>query len=220
MRTAYQERLDQTRTHLVTMADRVSDMAADATSALLEADLSLAEQVVDCDRVVNRAHDDTDEMVVDILARQAPVAGDLRQVLSALRISSDLERMGDLAAHVAKIARMRYPDVAVPSDLAGTFAKLGASTVQIGKKTARMLETNDVELCQEIMTDDDEIDRLHRSLFLVVLEHDWPGSPEQAVDLALLGRYYERFADHAVLIATYVDYLVTGTYERPGPRTH
>jgi phosphate transport system protein len=219
MRAAYQEQLEDTRVHLVTMADRVSTMVAQATTALLEGDLRLAESVVAADAVVNESHDHTDEMVVDLLARQAPVAGDLRQVLSALRISADLERMGDLAAHIAKVARMRYPEVAVPDAVAGTFAELGERDAAIGRKTARMLASNSVELCQEILTDDDGIDRLHRSLFMVVLERDWPGSTEQAVDLVLLGRYYERYADHAVLIATYVDYLVTGTYNRPAPRT-
>lgn len=218
MRAAYQEQLEQVRSHLVTMASHVSSMIDESTKALLDADLSLAEHVVAADETINEAQDQTDEMVVDVLARQAPVAGDLRQVMSSLRISADLERMGDLAAHIAKVARMRYPEVAVPAEMAPTFNELGHRAAGIGRKTALMLESDSVTLCQEIIADDDGIDELHRSLFMVVLERDWPGSTEQAIDLVLLGRYYERFADHAVLIATYVEYLVTGTYQRPAPR--
>jgi phosphate transport system protein len=171
---------------------------------------------VSADREVNLAQDEADERIIDLMTRQAPVATDMRSLVAALRITTDLERMGDLAAHIAKVARRRYPDRAVPDNLVETFASLGAKNQSIAEKTGLMLATRDLELCDEIAADDQQINELHRSMFATLLSHDWTGTTEQAVDLVLLGRYYERFGDHSVVIAGHLRYLVTGSYERLG----
>jgi phosphate transport system protein len=216
MRTVFHVRLVGIVEQLVAMTEQVAEMIAGATAALLQADLERAEATVTSDKDVNLAQDEADEAIIDLMTRQGPVAGDMRSLVAALRITTDLERMGDLAAHIAKVARRRYPDRAVPDNLVDTFAQLGSRCRTIAEKTGVMLATRDLALCDEIFFDDQEINALHRSLFFEVLGHDWPGTAEQAVDLALLGRYYERFGDHAVLIAGHLRYLVTGTYERAG----
>lgn len=216
MRTVFHERMDEVVDQLVTMTGLVATMMGEASAALLTADLERAENCVTSDKAVNALQDETDELIIDLMTRQGPVATDMRSLVAALRITTDVERMGDLAAHVAKVARRRYPDRAVPDPLADTFAGLGSKSQSIAEKTGLLLASRDIDLCDEIKRDDDEIDHLHRSMFLVVLDHTWPGTAEQAIDLALLGRYFERFGDHAVLIASHVRYLVTGTYARLG----
>jgi phosphate transport system protein len=216
VRTIFHEQLDRLVDQLVSMTEQVATMMAEATAALLTADLHRAEAAVSADREVNLAQDQADERIIDMMTRQAPVATDMRSLVAALRITTDLERMGDLAAHIAKVARRRYPDCAVPDSLVATFASLGSRNQSIAEKTGLMLATRDLELCEEIAADDQQINELHRSMFATLLSQDWTGTTEQAVDLVLLGRYYERFGDHAVVIAGHLRYLVTGSYERLG----
>jgi len=216
MRAVFHERMHHVVSQLVTMTGLVADMMGEATGALLSADLERAENCVSADRAVNGLQTDIDESIIDMMTRQGPVASDMRSHVAWLRITTDVERMGDLAAHIAKVARRRYPDRAVPDELVDTFAALGSKAQTIAEKTGLLLESRDLDLCDEIKRDDDEIDKLHRSMFMVVLDHRWPGTAEQAVDLALLGRYYERFGDHAVLIAGHIRYVITGEYGRLG----
>ena len=216
MRTVFHERLDEIVEQLVSMSGAVADMIGEATAALLAADLARAEATVSADDAVNAAQDAADETIIDLMTRQGPVATDMRSLVAALRITTDLERMGDLAAHIAKVARRRYPDRAVPADLVDTVAGLGSRCQTIAEKTGLLLATRELELCEEIARDDQGINELQRSLFYAVLDRDWSGTSEQAIDLALLGRFHERFGDHAVLIAGHVRYLITGAYERLG----
>jgi phosphate transport system protein len=216
VRTVFHEQLAQVVDQLVSMTEQVAVMVAEATASLLSADLERAEATVSADREVNLAQDATDERIIDMMTRQNPVATDMRSLVAALRITTDLERMGDLAAHIAKVARRRYPDRAVPDNLVDTFASLGNKNQSIAEKTGLMLATRDLELCEEVTRDDQQINDLHRSMFATLLQHDWPGTTEQAVDLALLGRYYERFGDHCVVIAGHLRYWVTGTYDSVG----
>jgi phosphate transport system protein len=210
MRKAYHEELDGFRAELVDMARLVGSAVAAATTALLDADLGVAENVIKADEDIDRLHHDLDERVVDLLARQAPVAGELRTTVAGLRISADLERMGDLARHIAKVARLRYPAAAVPDDLRPTVRTMGEVAERMAAKTADVIASRDTEMALELERDDDEMDRLHRSLFVFMLSQDWPHGVEAAVDITLIGRYYERFADHGVSVADRVVYLVTG----------
>ena len=148
-----------------------------------------------------------------IIALQQPVAGDLRALVTSLRMSADLERMGDMAHHIAKLARMRYPNSAVPAELVDTVSKMNDVAVRIIEKTAHAIKMHDAELAVELERDDDEMDRLHRSLFLALLDPKWPHGIEAAIDITLLGRYYERCADHAVSVGRRVYYMVKGEYK-------
>ncbi|HEY9412046.1 MAG TPA: phosphate signaling complex protein PhoU [Jiangellaceae bacterium] len=213
MREAYREQLDDITARLVGMTRQAGEQIRTATAALLGADLELAEQVVAADSGMNRAQLEIDEQVLELMATQGPVASELRVVTSALRTTSDAERMGDLAVHVAKVARMRYPDNAVPEELRDTFAAMGRTAEDMAAKAGAVLRSRDLSTAAELAFDDNEMDQLHRSLFQSVLDDSWDRGIEAAVDIALLGRYYERFADHAVEISTNVRYLVTGEIE-------
>ena len=213
MREAFTERLEAITSQLIGMTRKAGDQIRAATTALLDADIQLADRTVAADAELNRDQLEVDERILELMATQAPVAGDLRTMLAAQGSASDLERMGDLAVHVAKVARMRYPEVAVPEEFRTTFKDMGQTAEAMAAKAGSVLRLRDLEAAVELATDDDEMDRLHRSLFVVMFDDSWSRGVEVAVDVALLGRYYERFADHAVNIAANVRYMVTGEVE-------
>jgi phosphate transport system protein len=210
MRDAYHAELAAIGDQLVEMTRLVGSAMSRATTALLDADLTMAESVIEQDGAVDRLRDRLDEKAFELLARQQPVATDLRAIVTSLRISSDLERMGDLAVHVAKVARMRYPRIAVPAHLSATMLEMGQVAQRIVAKAGSVIASRDIEQALELEQDDDEMDRLHVQLFRVLLDGRWTDGVETAVDVTLVGRYYERFADHAVSVARRVVYLVTG----------
>jgi phosphate transport system protein len=202
MREAYHGQIDHLTGRLVAMTRQVASMMRDATDALLAADIHRADAVVASDADVDHERNEIEEALLELIATQAPVAGELRHVIAAMRITQTLERMGDLATHVAKVARMRYPESAVPPELRTTFTAMGVVAERMAAKAGSLLRVRDADAAQRMQRQDDEMDRLHKGLFLVILDDDWPYSAEMAVDQALLGRYYERFADHAVSIAS------------------
>lgn len=210
MRETFHDELNQLGESLVEMNGLVTEAMRQATAALLEADLTLAEQVISADEKIDATRDELERKAFDLLARQQPVARDLRTIVTSMRMVADQERMGDLALHVAKVARMRYPGLAVPSEVAGTIREMGEIALRISAKTGEVIAGNDVALAEEIETDDDRMDLLHRRLFALLLSDDWSHGIEPAIDITLIGRYYERFADHAVSVARRVIYLVTG----------
>ena len=212
MREVFQQELAEVQERLVEIAGLVAVAIDNATRAFNESNVSLAEIVIDEDAKIDEAAIALDELAINILARQQPVARDLRIVVSALRISASLERMGDMAEHIAQLARYRFPDKVVPKSLRGTFAELGRLDVQIAHKLTELLRTEDVELAEEIRNDDDKIDALHLSVFDKVLGEKWKGEAADTVDATLASRYHERFADHAVSIAKKVQYLATGDW--------
>lgn len=212
MREVFQQELAEVQERLVEIAGLVAVAIDNATRAFNESNVSLAEIVIDEDAKIDEAAIALDELAINILARQQPVARDLRIVVSALRISASLERMGDMAEHIAQLARYRFPDKVVPKSLRGTFAELGRLDVQIAHKLTELLRTEDVELAEEIRNDDDKIDALHLSVFDKVLGETWKGAAVDTVDSTLASRYHERFADHAVSIAKKVQYLATGDW--------
>ena len=210
MRKTFHGELDQIGRMLVDMSEAVAIAVDDATSALLDADLSLAEKVISGDAGIDRLRDDLDARALDLLARQQPVAVDLRMVITSLKAAADLERMGDLALHVAKVARMRYPASAVPDDVRGTIREMGQVALSIVEKTRQVLEGQDISLAEQLEREDDAMDALHRRLFAHLLSGEWTHGMEPAIDITLIGRYYERYADHAVSVARQVIFLVTG----------
>jgi len=210
MREEYRAELaDVTRT-LVDMAEHVRAALARATAALLAADQTGAEEVVRGDAEIDARYLQVEEKVYDLLARQAPVASDLRLVVTALHIGADLERMGDLADHVAKTALRRIPAIAVPEELRPVIRDMGTAADRIAGKVIEVLRTSDAERAAELERDDDEIDELQKQLFGLLLGTAWRHGVEPAVDAALLSRWYERFADHAVNAGRRVVYFVTG----------
>lgn len=216
MRDAYHEELAAVTDQLVAMARLVGQAMSRATEALLSCDLSGAEQVIDGDAAVDALRENIDRRAVDLIARQQPVASDLRSLTTALRMTSDLERAGDLATHVARLTRRRYPTCAVPPQLEDTIRHMGSTAVHMVDKASDAIASRDASMAAQLESDDDEMDALHRQLLLTVLAPDWDSGVDTAIDLALAGRYYERFADHVVSAARQVTYLVTGALTTRG----
>jgi phosphate transport system protein len=212
MRDIFHEELESITTDQLKMTGLVREAINSATTALLTADLQLAEKVIADDLIIDSIQQNLDERTINIMARQQPVASDLRRLVSSLRISADLERMGDLAHHIAKLARMRYPSVAVPGELVEVITEMGAAAARILEKMAVVLEFRDTNRALEIEKDDDEMDQLQRQLIAILLSPSWVHAVEAAVDMAFASRYYERFSDHAVSIAQRVYYTETGEF--------
>jgi len=210
MRDTYREQLDEILSDLVAMSAKIATAVRDATLALLQADLHRAEKVISNDEEIDQMRNDIDARAFSLLARQAPVAGELRLVVATLRMVTELERMGDLAAHVAKIARMRYPECAVPDDLRGNFSRMAEVAERMVLGVGSALTDRNIADAEDVQERDAEMDDLRRSQFRLMLGQDWPHGVEAAVDVALLGRYYERIADHADAIARRLVYIVTG----------
>jgi phosphate transport system protein len=213
MREVFQQELREVQDRLVEISDLVADSIEKATQAFNESDVSLAEEVIAEDDRIDQLTVALDELAITILARQQPVARDLRIVVSALRVSASLERMGDMSTHIAQLARYRFPDKVVPKSLRGTFAEMGRLDVEIARKLTELLRTEDVLLAEQIRNEDDKVDALHLSVFDKVLGETWKGEAVDTVDATLASRYHERFADHAVSIAKKVQYLATGDWD-------
>ncbi|BDU04350.1 phosphate signaling complex protein PhoU [Nocardia cyriacigeorgica] len=210
MRVIYNEQMAGLAQLLGEMAGLAGSAMDRATQSLLQADLTLAEQVISEYDRISEMISDVEERTFALLALQAPVAGDLRQVVSAIQIVNDVNRMGALALHVAKVTRRRHPNHAVPESVNGYFAEMGRIAVSMGASAKEVLETRDPERAAQLNQQDDAMDDLHRHLFTLLMDRDWKYGVAAAVDVTLLGRYYERFADHAVEIGRRVIFLVTG----------
>jgi phosphate transport system protein len=212
MRTQYHEQLDSLTDQLGAMCELAGTAMERATQALLQADLVLAEQVITDHDQMSALSIRAEESAFVLLALQAPVAGDLRSVVGSIQIVADVDRMGALALHVAKIARRRHPQHALPEEVNGYFAEMGRVAVELGHAAREVLITRDPEKAARIQEEDDAMDDLHRHLFTVLMDRDWKYGVTAAVDVTLLSRFYERFADHAVEVARRVIFQVTGVY--------
>lgn len=210
MRDAYHDELATLSDSLIEMTRLVGGAMGRATQALIDADIQLADNVIASDDTIDALRHDIERRAFDLLARQQPVASDLRTLIATLRMVIDLERAGDLAEHVAAIARRRYPALAIPPALRAVVLEMGQVAQIIIMKVGSVLATRDVIAAREIEGDDDVMDDLHRRMLRTILGDSWQAGIEPAVDVTLIGRYYERFGDHAVSIARSVIYLVTG----------
>ncbi len=210
MRTAYHEQLAELTGQLGEMCRLAGVAMEHATQALLQADLVQAEQVFSDHEQIATLSARAEENAFVLLALQAPVAGDLRAIVSAIQMVADIDRMGALALHVAKIARRRHPQHAIPEEVNGYFAEMGRVAVELGNSAQEVLLSRDPEKAARIREEDDAMDDLHRHLFTVLMNKEWRHGTACAVDVTLLGRFYERFADHAVQVARRVIFQATG----------
>ena len=210
MRTAYYQELSTLGDRLGEMCGLAADAMEHATSALLHADLTLAEQVIADHEHIAALSQRAEGTALRLLALQAPVAGDLRKIVCSIHIIADIERMGALAVHVASISRLRHPDCALPDDVRASFAEMGAMSVQLARTAQEVLLSSDSGKAGRLQDEDDAVDAEHRHLFTLLIDHKWQDGVCSAVDVALLGRYYERFADHAVEIGRRVVFEQTG----------
>ena len=217
MREVFQQELAEVQDRLAEIARLVAISIEKATQAFNKSDVALAEQVIADDDKIDALTVELDELAITILARQQPGARDLRIVVSALRISASLERMGDMSTHISQLARYRFPDKVIPKSRRPTFAQMGALDVKIANMLAELLTTQDMQLAEDIRNEDDKVDALHLSVFDAVLGETWKGQSAETVDATLASRYHERFADHAVSIAKTVQYLGTGDWQQSTP---
>jgi phosphate transport system protein len=213
VRDQYHDDLDAVTQALVEITRLAGSAINSATQALLDADLRAAESVISGDEAIDDLYTQIEGSALDLLARQQPVASDLRVVIASLRMVADIERMGDLALHIAKVARRRYPTSAIPAELQATVLEMGQVAQRICAECSSVIAGRDLGMAAELERDDDVMDELHKRLFTTLLDPSWGGGVEAAIDVTLCGRYYERFCDHAVSVARRVVFLVTG--EKP-----
>ena len=213
MRELFQQELQELRDGLVEISEKVSSATERAVSAFNNSDVAVAEQVIAEDHMIDDAVKELDEKAIAILARQSPVASDLRQVVSTLRISASLERMGDLATHMAQLARYRFPEKVAPKSFRPTFKKMGELDVIMAGLVLELLKSPSTETIEKIRELDDEVDDMHLSVFETVLSESFVEGNVSVVDATLASRYLERFADHAVSISKKVQYLLTGEWD-------
>lgn len=212
MREVFHQSLEDVQGRLVEITELVTVAIDKATRAFGTSDVALAEEVIEADAVIDEKAVALDELAIEILARQQPVARDLRIVVGALRMSASLERMGDIAEHIAQLTRMRFPERAIPKGLKSTFLKMGELDVEVARQLTELLRTQDLSITEAIRNADDRLDELHLSVFEKVLSDSWQGEAAATVDATLASRYHERFADHAVSVAKKVAYLSTGEW--------
>lgn len=211
MRDIFTAELTALGEDIVAMSRLVETAIGSAGTALLTADITLAEEVIVDDHTIDAMERDLDERCVLLIAQQQPVARDLRIIIAGLRISASLERMGDLARHLAEVARLRFPEHALPEPLAETYAAMHAAAITVSRKVTAVMDTLDLDLAAEIERDDDELDGLLDRTFELTSAPGNGLTPQQVVDATLCARYFERFGDHGVSIARRVVYLVTGS---------
>jgi phosphate transport system protein len=212
MREVFHDQLESIFDDLAAICSQVEEAVASATEALLKGDATIAERVISADAAIDEARERVEDTAFSLLSLQAPVAGDLRVVVAALRMVTELERMGDLSVHVAKIARLRVPNVAVPDEIRPTISRMADVAEDMVRRVKDVITSRDVTAAAEVRQDDEEMDQLRRQSFAQLLGDSWSYGVEAAVDVALLGRYYERIADHAVSVANRVVFVVTGEY--------
>lgn len=210
MRETFRDELNSLTDDLARAARLAGQMMTNASSALSQADLGLAELVISSEGEIKALCEDMDQRCVKLLVLQAPVATDLRMVVAAMHAVGDVERMCDLAQHIAKIARMKHPTVPIPQEVRPVFARMGVLATGLAEDAAAAIESKDSLSASRLAEADEEVDALRRRIFRILFAEDWSHGVEPAVDAALIGRYYERFADHAVAIARQVSFLVTG----------
>ncbi len=213
VRKVFQEELTQVGEDLIEISQLVTEAIKKATTSFDGADVDLAQDVIAADARIDFLQNSLDERAIDILALQGPVASDLRMIVGSLRMSASLERMGDLARHIAQLARLRFPATVIPVQLAATFHSFAEQDIIIATKLTELLETRDLEVARDIFKANSVVNDLHLSVFKAIAHSDWKEAPATTVDVALASRYFERFADHGVSVAQKVTYLVTGDWQ-------
>lgn len=213
MRKVFQADLQQIGEELIEMSKLVATAMDRAWESLANADVDMAQEVIAADAKIDFLQNQLDERAIDTLALQGPVASDLRMIVGSLRMSASLERMGDLARHLAQLTRLRFPNPAIPAQISDTFSQMAEIDIQIAKEVGQLLETRDLAIARAIIELNHKLDGLHSSVFTVIADDAWDETAPTTVDVSLTSRYLERFGDHGVSVARKVTYLVTGEWD-------
>ncbi|MDX2355812.1 phosphate signaling complex PhoU family protein [Dietzia sp. PP-33] len=220
MRTVLHSKLDEFSDQLVRFCEMNTRLLDLASVALLEGDEVAATKVIDGAAEVEELREVSEQHAFDLLLLEAPVARDLRQVISGIYIVEHFTRMAALAGHIARVARRRHPLPVVPEPVAPMIRELAEKDSAMATTLRELLTTKDVDLALSLDSEDDAVDSLHAELMRRISAPDWPHGSVAAVDLALLARYYERFGDHTVSIANRIVYLATGSRPGEGSLSH
>ena len=212
VRKVFQAELHQVGEELIQIATLVQQALGSARTAFLDADIQVAEEVISNDARIDFLQNDLDERSIDILALQSPVASDLRMIVGALRMSASLERMGDLARHLAQLARLRFPEPVLPEAMRGHFEEMFDIDARLIERVISVLEDRDISEADQIFALKSELNLKHQQVFEMLADPDWDSSVPTAVDVTLASRYLERIGDHGVSVARKVSYLVTGDW--------
>ena len=214
MRESFHGELAELSELLGTMCARAATAMRDATRALLSADLVTAEEVLSADDKLDELRDECEERARQMLALQAPKASDLRLVLSVVYCAERIERMGDLAEHVASTTRRLHPSHVVPPELRDSFASLGEITADMADALVTHIADPREGRFAELNETDHQVDDLHAAVLREITSDSWPHGVPTATCLALVARFYERFADQAVSVAKRVEFVSTGVTPR------
>ena len=204
MRVIFNEELKAVADDLDRMAQDVRKAINGAGDALLNQNLEAAQAVIDGDIEIDALESSVIDQCVKLLAKQNPVATDLRVVVSTLRLAATFERMGDLARHIA------YPASPLPADAQPLFAEMQAFLDNVADQVVSMLTDRDTKTAEQIILNDDKLDALHKKTFELAQSEDWKGTNQQLIDVVLIGRFMERLGDHAVSAARRVMFIVSG----------
>ena len=210
MRTIYREHLDAFSRDLIEMCQNVRTLMDDATIALLTQSLDHAEHALSSSDGLDVIRQRCETRSMQLLALESPVASDLRQVVSSIYIVEDFERMGALATHIAKLARLRHPSPVVPEPMVVLVEELVRLSQELGSQTEGLLSNPDPDAAVTLRDADDEVDTMTSYILNLTTNRQWEHSAREAVDLALLCRYFERYSDHCVNVAARTVFLVTG----------
>ena len=210
MRHAYREELNAFAHDLIVMCDGVSAIMHKASQALLTADLQPAEEAISLTDELDAVRLRSEERAVALLALENPVAKELRQVVSSIYIVEDLNRMSELAKHIANAARRRHPDSVIPETYLGYFKEMARLVEDMVALTRDVLVDPDADVALRLTSEDDAVDDINEHLLNVLTRREWTETTRAAVDIALLSRFYERYADHCVNVAARVVFLITG----------
>ncbi|QRP42824.1 phosphate signaling complex protein PhoU [Amycolatopsis sp. FDAARGOS 1241] len=210
MRESFHDELDRLSAQLKGMCRLAAEAIRRASRALLSADLELAERVIAADAEIDWARADCETHAQTLLALQAPKAHDLRSILAAIYCADRLERMGDLAAHIAGTVRFTHPHHAVPAELETTFAEMGDAAASMADRLAELITRHCPCGFADLADTDQTIDTRHTRILALITSDQWPHCVQTAANLALLARFYERFGDQAVAVANRLGFADTG----------
>jgi phosphate transport system protein len=196
---------------LTLLGERLAHMCALAAESM-----TLAERVLTADAELDHARAECEEQAQSLLALQSPVAGDLRTILAAVYCAEKIERMGDLAAHIADTARFTHPEHAVPDELEAAFTEMGAVAAGMADRIGELLSSEAAGGFAELDETDHIVDTLHAQVLTLITGGDWQHGVRSATSLALLARFYERFADQAVSVSKRLEFAETGAAPSAG----
>lgn len=213
MRSKFDEQLNQLNNNLIEMAEIVKKAIEKAEKALIEQDFVLAQQIIHSDDEIDAKEKEIESFCLKIILQQQPVAGDLRQISSVLKIITDLERIGDHATDISELTLLLADKTYIKK--LEYIPQMAAATMKMVTDSIDAFVKNDLELANDVITYDDVVDNLFEMVkkYLIELIKENADSGDQAIDLIMVAKYFERIADHATNVAEWVVFSLTGVYK-------